>query len=59
MAIDRELTKMGHKEEKYAKKKKGDLGSLPTVTKKSDKSADEVTDKTSDDDNDNKNKDEL
>ena len=36
MAIDRELTKMGHKEEKYAKKKKGDLGSLPTVSKKSD-----------------------
>ena len=35
MAIDRELTKMGHKEEKYAKKKKGDLGSLPTVPKKS------------------------
>ena len=35
MAIDRELTKMGHKEEKYAKKKKGDLGSLPTVPNKS------------------------
>ena len=31
LAIDRELTKLGHKEEKYAKKKKGDLGSLPTV----------------------------
>ena len=57
LAIDRELTKMGHKEEKYAKKKKGDLGSLPTVTKKSDDKSDEVTDKTSD--NDNKNKDEL
>ena len=34
LAIDRELTKLGHKEEKYAKKKKGDLGSLPTVHKK-------------------------
>ena len=31
LAIDRELTKLGHKEEKYAKKKKGDLGSLPTL----------------------------
>ena len=31
LAIDRELTKLGHKEEKYAKKKKGDLGSLPTA----------------------------
>ena len=34
LAIDRELTKLGHKEEKYAKKKKGDLGSLPTLPKK-------------------------
>ena len=33
LAIDRELTKLGHKEEKYAKKKKGDLGSLPTLPK--------------------------
>ena len=31
LAIDRELTKAGHTEEKYAKKKKGDLGSLPTA----------------------------
>jgi len=31
LAIDRELTKMGHTEEKYAKKKKGDLGSLPSA----------------------------
>ena len=31
MAIDRELTKMGHSEEIYAKKKKGDIGALPTV----------------------------
>lgn len=38
LAIDRELTKMGHKEEKYAKKKKGDLGSLPTVTRRADES---------------------
>jgi len=30
LAIDRELTRMGHTEEKYAKKKKGDLGSLPS-----------------------------
>ena len=33
---------MGHKEEKYAKKKKGDLGSLPTVSKKSSLTDDEA-----------------
>ena len=44
LAIDRELTKMGHKEEKYAKKKKGDLGSLPTVTRRSDDAADKNKD---------------
>jgi len=32
LAIDRELTARGHSEDKYAKKKKGDIGSLPTVT---------------------------
>ena len=31
LAIDRELTKTGHTEEKYARKKKGDLGSLPVA----------------------------
>ena len=44
LAIDRELTRMGHTEEKYAKKKKGDLGSLPTVTKGSDDAADRSKD---------------
>ena len=44
LAIDRELTKMGHKEEKYAKKKKGDLGSLPTKTRGSDDGADKNKD---------------
>jgi len=34
LAIDRELTKTGHTEEKYAKKKKGDIGSLPTTDNK-------------------------
>jgi len=42
IAIDRELGKLGHKEEKYAKKKKGDLGSLPTVSKKSSLMDDEA-----------------
>ena len=32
LAIDRELNKLGHSEEKYAKKKKGDIGALPTVS---------------------------
>ena len=32
LAIDRELTARGHSEDKYAKKKKGDIGFLPTVT---------------------------
>ena len=32
LAIDRELTARGYTEDKYAKKKKGDIGSLPTVT---------------------------
>jgi len=32
LAIDRELTRLGHSEEKYAKKKKGDIGALPTVS---------------------------
>ena len=45
LAIDRELTKMGHQEEKYAKKKKGDLGSLPTVTRGS---ADDAADRSKD-----------
>jgi len=31
LAIDRELTKVGRTEEKYAKKKKGELGSLPSA----------------------------
>ena len=44
LAIDRELTKMGHKEEKYAKKKKGDLGSLPVMTRRSDDAADKNKD---------------
>ena len=44
LAIDRELTKMGHKEEKYAKKKKGDLGSLPTMTRSSDDASDKNRD---------------
>ena len=44
LAIDRELTRMGHTEEKYAKKKKGDLGSLPTVTKGADDAADRSKD---------------
>lgn len=44
LAIDRELTRMGHTEEKYAKKKKGDLGSLPTVTRGADDAADRSKD---------------
>ena len=46
MAIDRELTKLGHSDPKYANKKKGDLGSLPTVAKKPDERSDD--DKTKD-----------
>ena len=42
LAIDRELTKMGHKEEKYAKKKKGDIGALPTVKVSSEEKKDEL-----------------
>ena len=57
MAIDRELTKLGHSDPKYAKKKKGDLGSLPTVAKKSE-DLDDSSDKTRDD-GDDKRKDEL
>ena len=57
MAIDRELTRMGHSDPKYAKKKKGDLGSLPTVAKKSE-DQDDKADKTKDDEDD-KRKDEL
>ena len=41
MAIDRELTKLGHSDPKYANKKKGDLGSLPTVAKKPDERSDD------------------
>ena len=41
LAIDRELTKLGHSDPKYANKKKGDLGSLPTVAKKSDERSDD------------------
>ena len=36
LAIDRELAKEGKSEEKFARKKKGDLGGLPTANKNKD-----------------------
>ena len=42
LAIDRELNKLGHSEEKYAKKKKGDIGALPTVKVSSEEKKDEL-----------------
>ena len=42
LAIDRELNKLGQTEEKYAKKKKGDIGALPTVKVSSEEKKDEL-----------------